>query len=78
MQRLKEGPATGRGEHLKDARGALERWRFKTQRDRYSPSSVTAVTLLPDPTLTTLASNARIRIVEDIEALINPPWIMAR
>src|ERR1700729_4017437 len=35
MQRSKEGPATRRGEHLKDARGALERWRFKTQRDRY-------------------------------------------
>jgi hypothetical protein len=78
MQRSKDGPITRQGEHLKDARGALERWRFKTQRDHYSPSSVTAVTLLLDPTLTTLASNARIHTIEDIESCLNPPWIMAR
>ncbi|KIM73718.1 hypothetical protein PILCRDRAFT_15010 [Piloderma croceum F 1598] len=78
MHASKGGPATRRGEHLQDARGALEHWWFKTQRDHYSPSSVTAVTLLPDPTLMTLASNARICTTEDIKAVVKPPWIMAR
>jgi hypothetical protein len=78
MERSKDGPATRRGEHLQNVRHALERWRFKTKRDRYSPSSVTAVTILPDPTLTTLASNARIRTVEDMQNCINPPWVMAQ
>jgi len=35
-------------------------------------------TILPNPILTTLASNAHIRTVEDIVTIINPPWIMAR
>lgn len=78
IRQSKDGPATRRGDHLQSARNALERWRFKTKQDRYSPSSTTAVTLLPDPLLTTLASNARIRTVEDIEKVLNPPWIMAR
>jgi hypothetical protein len=78
MERSKDGPATRRGEHLQNVRYALERWRFKIKRDRYSPSSVTAIAILPDPTLTTLASNARIRTVEDMNGCINPPWIMAQ
>jgi hypothetical protein len=78
MERSKDGLSTRRGQHLQDVRGALEHWRFKTKRDCYSPSSVTAVTILPDPILTTLASNARIRTIDDIESSINPPWIMAR
>lgn len=78
MERSRDGPAARRGQHLQDVRAALERWRFKAKRDHYSPSSVTAVTLLPDPILMTLASNARIRTVEDIENNVNPPWIMAR
>ena len=78
MERSKDGPANRRGEHLQNVRHALERWCFKTKRDQYSPSSVTAITVLPDPTITTLASNARIRTVEDMNKCINPPWIMAQ
>jgi hypothetical protein len=78
MERSTDGPTTRRGDHLQNVRGALERWRFKTKRDRYSPSSVTAVALLPDPILTTLASNARIRTIGDIEMMVNPRWIMAQ
>jgi hypothetical protein len=78
MQCSKEEPATHQGDHLKGTQGALECWHFKTQCDCYSPSSVTTVTLLlSDPALTTLALNAYIYMVEDIEALVNPPWIMA-
>lgn len=78
IQRSKEGPSTRRRDHLQNARAALIRWRFNTKRDRYSPSSTTAVTLLPEAALTTLASNARIRTIENIEATLNPPWVMAR
>jgi bloom syndrome protein len=78
MQRSKDRPTTCRGEHRKDAQAALEHWCFKAQHDHYSPSSVTAVTLLPDPTLTTLVSNACIHSIEDIEAAVSPPWIMAQ
>jgi hypothetical protein len=78
MERSKDGLSTHRGQHLQDVRGALEHWQFKTKRDCYSPSSVTAVTISPDPILTTLASNAHIHTIDDIENSINPPWIMAR
>ena len=78
MERSTNGPTTRRGNHLQNVQGALERWCFKTKHDRYSPSSVTAVALLPDPILTTLASNAHIRTIGDIEMMVNPCWIMAQ
>ena len=78
MECSNDGPSTRRGDHLQNVQGALERWRFQTKRDRYSPSSVTTVTLLPDPILTTLASNAHICTIEDIETKVNPRWIMAQ
>jgi len=33
---------------------------------------------MPNATLTTLASNAHIQLIGDMEGMINPPWIMAR
>jgi bloom syndrome protein len=78
MEQSKNGPSTRRLEHLANVRAALEGWRFKTKRDHYSLRSVTAEAILPNPILTTLASNAHIRTVEDIVTVINPPWIMAR
>jgi gamma-glutamyl:cysteine ligase YbdK (ATP-grasp superfamily) len=33
---------------------------------------------MPNPTLMSLASNTRIRTVDDMEAMLNPLWIMAR
>lgn len=78
MERSKNGPSTRRGSHLADVRAALERWRFKTKRDCYSLGSVTSEVILPNPILTTLASNTRIQTVDDMVSVIKPPWIMAR
>lgn len=71
------GPATRRGEHLKTVRTALLNWRIKTYQTYYSPSPFTSVVILPDPTLTALASNARIRTIDDIQQTLKPPWIFA-
>jgi bloom syndrome protein len=48
-------------------------------RDRYCQTSFSPGVIFPDPTLTTLASNARIKTVENIISVIkNPPWSMAQ
>ena len=78
MERSKNGPSTRRLQHLSNVRAVLEHWRFKTKRNHYSLGSVTAEAILPNPILTTLASNTHIRTVEDMVTVINPPWIMAR
>ncbi|KAJ7621615.1 P-loop containing nucleoside triphosphate hydrolase protein [Mycena polygramma] len=75
-----DGPAARRGEHLQNVRAALNRFRVKmVLSDRYSQTSFSPEVILPDPTLKTLASNARIKTVEDIVSVItNPPWMMAQ
>lgn len=77
MQSKPAGPANRRAEHLKDARAALERWRFRTVLDHYSLTSVTAAAILPDKILTALASNARIKTVEDMGEMLTPCWMLA-
>lgn len=71
------GPATRRGQHLKNVRTALETWRVKLRNRKYPSSPFTPATLLPNSTLTTLASNARIKTPNDMVALLNPPWFLA-
>ena len=78
MEQSKGGLLTCQGQHLQDVCGMLEHWQFKTKHDCYSPSSVIAVTILPDPILTTLASNTCICTIDNVENSINLPWIMAR
>ncbi|KAJ7272391.1 P-loop containing nucleoside triphosphate hydrolase protein [Mycena rebaudengoi] len=74
-----DGPSVRRKDHLKAVRSALDRWRVKTVlSDQYSETSFTAEAILPNPNLTTLASNARLRTVEDIVSTLKPPWMMAR
>jgi len=65
-----------RGEHLQHVRTALESWSFKTKRARYTPSSLTAPSLLPDTALTTLAWALHICTIGDIEDAVN--WVYAR
>jgi bloom syndrome protein len=73
-----DGPAVRRKDHLQTVRGALDRWRIKkVMSDKYSETSFTPQAILPDPNLTTLASNARIRTVDDILSTVKPPWIFA-
>ena len=71
------GPATRCGQHLKNIQTALETWRVKLQNRKYPSSPFTPATLLPNSTLTTLASNARIKTPNDMVALLNPPWFLA-
>lgn len=71
----RSGPATRRGEHLKNVRSALENWRFKIKMCQYSPGPFLSMAILPDKTLTTLASNARIKTIDDMKEVLNPPWI---
>ncbi|KAF8816985.1 P-loop containing nucleoside triphosphate hydrolase protein [Phlegmacium glaucopus] len=72
----KQTTARRGGEHLQQARTALESWRFKTKRARYTPSSLTVPSLLPDAVLTTLASALHLRTIEDIESAVT--WVYAR
>lgn len=65
-----------RGAHLQNVRSALEIWRYQLLLDRYSPSPVTCAVLLPDPVLTSLASNVNLKTVDDLSVL-TPPWIYA-
>ncbi|KAJ6601732.1 P-loop containing nucleoside triphosphate hydrolase protein [Mycena vulgaris] len=75
-----DGPAVRRRDHLKTVRSALNNFRVKmVLSDRYSQTSFIPEVILPDPTLTTLASNARIKTIEDIVSTVtNPPWMMAQ
>jgi hypothetical protein len=72
----RSGPSTRRDEHLREVRAALERWRFKKHCECYGPNSYTSAVLLPDPIITKISSNARIRTVDDLKSL-SPPWIFA-
>lgn len=76
---LKKPRGTGsrRGDHLKDARAALDSWRIKTYFKSYSPSPFTTGFILPDPVLTALASSRRISTVDDLRTL-SAPWLLAQ
>jgi hypothetical protein len=74
-----DGPAIRRGEHLANVRAALNTWRYNTKRTSHTLGSVTAEVVMPNDILTKLATNARLRTVEDIEAAITKPrWIFTR
>lgn len=67
-----------RAEHLAAAKRALQAWRLETFSSLYSPSSFTAVAILPDDNLTTLASDAQIKTLEDLSVMLKPRWILAK
>ncbi|KAM6493656.1 hypothetical protein JOM56_010017 [Amanita muscaria] len=71
------GPATRHGEHLKNVRAALLNWHFVMYEKHYSPSPFTSMVILPDSTLTALASNARIKTLADMQQMLKPPWVFA-
>jgi len=72
------GTSTRQGDHLKTARAALDRWRLNIVLSKYSHTSFTAVAILPNQTLTSLASNAQLKTVEDIDVMVKPRWIWAQ
>src|SRR6188768_405689 len=70
-RKLASGPR--RGPHLERARFALEKWRFDTKRSRYTPSSTTMLSLLPDNILRSLASARDLHSAEEIDSRTS--WI---
>ena len=72
---MRMGPATRRSDQLKQACAALFQWRSKTKLTRYSPSLYMSAVILPDPILTTLASNARIQTLQDMSSALGERWI---
>ena len=75
QKNVRTGPATRRSDQLKQARAALFQWRSKIKLERYSPSPYTSAVILPDPILTTLASNARIQTLQDMSNTLGECWI---
>ncbi|GLB41761.1 hypothetical protein LshimejAT787_1104260 [Lyophyllum shimeji] len=63
-------------EARQNARTRLEKWRRQTFAETYTPSPFTSQILLPNSTLTSLASNASITTVDDLTRL-RPPWAFA-
>lgn len=68
-------PSTRRGPHLEAARTVLEAWRLRTKQRQYTPSSLTAASLLPDSILKVLASSRRIETIDDLRD--ETSWIYA-
>ncbi|KAG5634600.1 hypothetical protein H0H81_001410 [Sphagnurus paluster] len=67
--------ARRRGNHLKDIRDALIKWRFSIKRRQYTTSPVTAAAIFPDNFISTLASNW-IHFVSDLCAVLQKtPWM---
>ncbi|KAF7318341.1 Bloom syndrome [Mycena chlorophos] len=74
-----DGPSTRRSDLLKSAQTVLDRFRRRlVLRDEYHYTSFTAEIILPESTLKSLASNARLKTVADINTHITkPPWAFA-
>ena len=62
------------GQHLQNVRQALEHWRIQVRRRDYPHCSFSATTIMPDRTLTTLASKRSLRSAEDLRKGLSPPW----
>ncbi|KIK78210.1 hypothetical protein PAXRUDRAFT_164617 [Paxillus rubicundulus Ve08.2h10] len=54
------------GEHLLRVHQALFRWRANTRKRDYPYSCFTGIALLPDAPLTTIASNRRLKVLDDL------------
>lgn len=68
-------PGPRRGTHLENARTSLFAWRLRTKQARYSPSSITATSLISDATIRSLASARHITTIEAIRE--HTGWIYA-
>lgn len=61
-------------QHLQDVRHALRDWRVKTRRHDFPHSTFTATAILPDPVLTTIASNRQLKTSDDLRLSLPTPW----
>ena len=61
-------------QHLQNVRAALVSWRLKTATRDFPFSSFTSAVILPDPILTSIASNRRLATSHDLETLLSVKW----
>lgn len=61
-----------------DARECAVEWRYDLKIENYSVSILTSKALLPDSALKKITSNTRLQTIEDIEGVLEPPWVFAR
>ncbi|KAJ3494147.1 hypothetical protein NLJ89_g10868 [Agrocybe chaxingu] len=69
-------PPPRKSDHLQDARQALQSFRVRLKKAHFTPSSLTALAILPDSIIKTLAPAAHIQTIDDLEAATN--WIYAQ
>lgn len=62
------------GDHLQCVRQALFQWRANTRKRDYPYSCFTGVALLPDGPLTTITSNHRLAVIDDLRAVLGTSW----
>ncbi|KAF8129868.1 hypothetical protein EV363DRAFT_1336905 [Boletus edulis] len=62
------------GEHLHRVRRALLQWRANTRKRDYPHSCFTGIALLPDGPLTTIASNRRLKVLDDLRTVLSTSW----
>ena len=62
-------------QHLQDVRAALVSWRLKTATRDFPFSSFTSAVILPDPILTSIASNCRLTSIHDLATLLPVKWM---
>ncbi|KAF8446420.1 P-loop containing nucleoside triphosphate hydrolase protein [Boletus edulis BED1] len=62
------------GEHLHCVRQALFQWRANTRKRDYPYCCFTGIALLPDGPLTTIASNRRLKVIDDLRAVLGTSW----
>ncbi|KAI9459547.1 hypothetical protein HD554DRAFT_2176944 [Boletus coccyginus] len=61
-------------QHLQDIRHVLWDWCVKTQCHDFPHSMFTTTTILPDPVLTTIASNRQLKMSDDLQLSLPTSW----
>ena len=62
--------------HLHAVREVLQAWRVSTRRRDFPHAPFTAIVILPDPVLTTIASNRHLKTIADLRESLPTPWAM--
>ncbi|KIJ61474.1 hypothetical protein HYDPIDRAFT_31340 [Hydnomerulius pinastri MD-312] len=63
--------------HLQSVRAALLTWRVKIAARDYPHACFTSAVVLPDPVLTTIASNRQLTTLHDLQTALPTTWVLA-
>lgn len=64
-------------QHLQDVRAALTSWRAQTLAQDFPHAPFTSIVVLPDPVLTSIASNRQLETVTQLRDDLSTPWVFA-